>query len=117
MELLCWWQFARRPQLPLLDHMHELDPGFIQPPAGAKRASAVAKLAIEQRKICNDSAVQRRLVDLDAALFPAFSELPIADRIRDMPTDAPENHLTFEMAAFELDHLTCQRIYLPYAKH
>src|SRR5208283_4337556 len=37
MELLCWWQFARRPQLPLLDHMHELDPGFIQPPAGAKR--------------------------------------------------------------------------------
>jgi hypothetical protein len=45
------------------------------------------------------------MVDFDAALFHHFFKLPIADRIRYIPTDAPQDHVTFKMAALELDHL------------
>ena len=45
------------------------------------------------------------MVNFDAALFHHFFELPIADRIRHIPTDAPQDHVTFKMAALELDHL------------
>ena len=44
------------------------------------------------------------MVDLDAALFHHFFELPIADRIRHLPTNGPQDHVTFKMAALELDH-------------
>ena len=44
------------------------------------------------------------MVDLDAALFHHFLELPIADRIGHIPADAPQDHVTFKMAALELDH-------------
>src|ERR1019366_4828660 len=33
-----------------------------------------------------------------------FLELPIANRIRHIPTDAPQDHVTFKMTALELDH-------------
>src|ERR1035438_9863215 len=44
------------------------------------------------------------MVDLDAALFHHFLELPIADRIGHIPADAPQDYLTLKMAAFELNH-------------
>jgi hypothetical protein len=44
------------------------------------------------------------MVDLDAALFHHFLELPIADRIGHIPADAPKDYLTLKMAAFELNH-------------
>jgi hypothetical protein len=44
------------------------------------------------------------MVDLNAALFQHFLELPIANRIGHVPADGPEDHLTFKMAAFKLDH-------------
>jgi hypothetical protein len=39
------------------------------------------------------------------SLFHHFFKPPIADRIRYIPTDAPQDHVTFKMAALELDHL------------
>jgi len=44
------------------------------------------------------------MVDLDAALLHHLPELSIADRVGDMPAHAPQDHITFEMAALELDH-------------
>src|ERR1035438_4998510 len=44
------------------------------------------------------------MVDLDAALFHHFLELPIADRIGHIPADAPQDYLTLKIAAFELNH-------------
>ena len=44
------------------------------------------------------------MVNLDAALFHHFLELPIADRIRHISTDTPQDHITFKMAALELGH-------------
>jgi hypothetical protein len=44
------------------------------------------------------------MVDLDAALFHHFLELPIADRIGHTPADALQDYLTLKMAAFELNH-------------
>ena len=48
--------------------------------------------------------IQRGMVDFDAALFQHFLELSIADRIGHIPADAPQDHVTFKMAAFELDY-------------
>ena len=48
--------------------------------------------------------IERRMVNLDAALFHHFLELSIADWIGHIPADAPEDHVTFKMAALELDH-------------
>jgi hypothetical protein len=44
------------------------------------------------------------MVNLDAALFHHFLELSIADWIGHIPADASEDHVTFKMAALELDH-------------
>ena len=44
------------------------------------------------------------MVNLHAAFFHHFLELAVADRIRHVPADAPEDHLPLKMAAFELDH-------------
>ena len=44
------------------------------------------------------------MVNLDAALFHHFLDLPIAYWIRHVPADAPEDDLTFKMAALELYH-------------
>jgi hypothetical protein len=61
-------------------------------------------LLIQQRDVFDDPTIERGMVDLDAALFHHFLELPIADRIGHIPADAPQDYLTLKMAAFELNH-------------
>jgi hypothetical protein len=61
-------------------------------------------LLIQQWQVFDDPAIECGMVNLDAALFHHFFELPIADRIRQIPTDAPQDHVTFKMAALEFNH-------------
>ena len=78
--------------------------GLVQSPAGTNRALAGAKLLIQQRGVFRDPTIERGMVNLDAALFHHFLDLPIAYWICHVPADAPEDDLTFKMAALELDH-------------
>jgi hypothetical protein len=42
------------------------------------------------------------MVDLYASFFHHLLELAVADRIRHVPTHAPEDDLPFKMTAFEI---------------
>src|ERR1700687_184568 len=44
------------------------------------------------------------MIDLNAALCHHLFELPIADWIGHIPSDAPQDDITLELAAFEIDH-------------
>ncbi len=86
---------------------------LVHSPAGTDRAPAGAKLLIQQRDVSNHPAIQRGMVNLDAAFFHHFLELPIADRIGHIPADAPQDNLTFKMVALELDHRAVSPNLLP----
>ena len=47
------------------------------------------------------------MIDFDTALGHHLLELPIADRIGHIPSDAPEHDIALELAAFEIDHGCC----------
>jgi integrase len=47
--------------------------------------------------------MQRRVVDLDASLLHHLLDLAVAERIRHIPAHAPQDHVTLEVAALELD--------------
>jgi hypothetical protein len=44
------------------------------------------------------------MIDLNAALCHHLFELPIADWIGHIPSDAPQDDIALELAAFEIDH-------------
>ena len=44
------------------------------------------------------------MVNLHASFFHHLLELAVADRIRHVPTHAPEDDLSLKMNAFEIDH-------------
>jgi hypothetical protein len=45
------------------------------------------------------------MINLHAALVHHFLELAVADRVSQIPSDSPQNHLPLKMAALDLDHL------------
>ena len=44
------------------------------------------------------------MIDLNAALCHHLFELPIADWIGHIPSNAPQDDIALELAAFEIDH-------------
>jgi len=48
------------------------------------------KLLLQQRDVLEHPAVECGVVNLDAVLFHHFLELAIADRIRHVPADRPQ---------------------------
>src|SRR6185312_633107 len=83
-----------------------LDPHicFVQPPADAHGTLATMKGLLQQRDILQHPAIDRGMVDLDAPFFHHLLELPVADRICDVPAYAPEDDVPLKMAAFKIDH-------------
>src|SRR5208283_2569550 len=79
----------------------DLHIGLIQPPAGADRPLAGTELTVQLGRVFDDPAIERRMVNLDASLFHHLLELPVADRVGDIPPDAPQDHVTLKMAALE----------------
>src|ERR1700756_3025572 len=55
---------------------------------------------IQQRHIFEHPAAHTGVVDLYTALFHHLLELAVADRIRHVPTYAPEDDLPFKMTTF-----------------
>ena len=68
----------------------DLHIGLIQPPSGAARPLAGTELTVQLGRVFDDPAIERRMVNLDASLFHHLLELlPVADRVGDIPPDAP----------------------------
>jgi hypothetical protein len=52
-----------------------------------------------KRNILDHPAIERGVVNLDTVLFHHFLELAVADRIRHIPTDGPQDDVPFEVTA------------------
>jgi len=58
---------------------------------------------LQEWGLLEDPAIERRVVDLHTALFHHFLKLAVADRIRHLPADTPQDDVPLKMAALELD--------------
>jgi hypothetical protein len=66
----------------------------------ARRTLAGPKLLLQHRDTFKHPAVEWGVINLHAALCHHFLELTIADRIRRVPADAPQDYIPFKMTAF-----------------
>jgi hypothetical protein len=76
-------------------------------PGQRRGGRALARLVtLEAGKISSESLGEVvEMIDIcDFVLFHHFLEVLIADRIRHLPTDTPQAHVSFKIAALEFDH-------------
>src|SRR3546814_8936381 len=73
--------------------------GFIQAPARIKATPPEpAQPLLHLRGVALDPAIDRRMVDRNAAFRQHFLKVAIADRIATIPAHRPQDHITLEMA-------------------
>ncbi|EYC53201.1 putative transposase, partial [Acinetobacter baumannii 44437_9] len=93
---------------PLAPH---LDVGFIQAPARIKATPPEpAQPLLHLRGVALDPAIDRRMVDRNAAFRQHFLKVAIADRIATIPAHRPQDHITLEMAPLEIRHRSVRPI-------
>ena len=69
-----------------------------------------SEFLLQEWGILGHPPAERGVVNLHTALFHHFLELAVADRIRHVPADTPQDDIPFKMAALELDrHLLAPR--------
>src|SRR3546814_7886469 len=79
--------------------------GFIQAPARIKATPPEpAQPLLHLRGVALDPAIDRRMVDRNAAFRQHFLKVAIADRIATIPAHRPQDHITLEMAPLEIRH-------------
>src|SRR3546814_2488790 len=79
------------------------DVGFIQAPARSKaEPPEPAKPLLHLRGLSLDPAIDRRMVDRNAAFRQHFLTVAIADRIATIPAHRPQDHITLAMAPLEI---------------
>src|SRR3546814_1847238 len=61
-------------------------------------------------------AIDRRMVDLNAAFRQHFLKVAIADRIATIPAHRPQDHITLEMAPLEIRHRSVRPISAKHAQ-
>src|SRR3546814_4341026 len=88
-----------------------LDVGFIQAPARIKATPPEpAQPLLHLRGVALDPAIDRRMVDRNAAFRQHFLKVAIADRIATIPAHRPQDHITLEMAPLEIRHRSVRPI-------
>ncbi|EAM7721651.1 Tn3 family transposase [Escherichia coli] len=99
---------------PLAPH---LDVGFIQAPARIKATPPEpAQPLLHLRGVALDPAIDRRMVDRNAAFRQHFLKVAIADRIATIPAHRPQDHITLEMAPLEIRHRSVRPISAKHAQ-
>src|SRR3546814_11880486 len=63
-----------------------------------------------------DPAIDRRMVDRNAAFRQHFLKVAIADRIATIPAHRPQDHITLEMAPLEIRHRSVRPISAKHAQ-
>src|SRR3546814_12161464 len=69
-----------------------------------------AQPLIHLRGVALDPAIDRRMVDRNAAFRQHFLKVAIADRIATIPAHRPQDHITLEMAPLEIRHRSVRPI-------
>src|SRR3546814_9613182 len=93
---------------PLAPH---LDVGFIQAPARIKATPPEpAQPLLHLRGVALDPAIDRRMVERNAAFRQHFLKVAIADRIATIPAHRTQDHITLEMAPLEISHRSVRHI-------
>src|SRR3546814_312324 len=86
-------------------------PRFIQAPARIKATPPEpAQPLLHLRGVALDPAIDRRMVDRNAAFRQHFLKVAIADRIATIPAHRPQDHITLEMAPLEIRHRSVRPI-------
>src|SRR3546814_4811876 len=108
MRISDWSSDVCSSDLPLAPH---LDVGFIQAPARIKATPPEpAQPLLHLRGVALDPAIDRRMVDRNAAFRQHFLKVAIADRIATIPAHRPQDHITLEMAPLEIRHRSVRPI-------
>src|SRR3546814_15018006 len=68
------------------------------------------------RGVARDPAIDRRMVDRNAAFRQHFLKVAIADRIATIPAHRPQDHITLEMAPLEIRHRSVRPISAKHAQ-
>src|SRR5699024_6351771 len=94
-----------------------LDVGFIQAPARIKATPPEpAQPLLHLRGVALDPAIDRRMVDRNAASRQHFLKVAIADRIATIPAHRTQDHITLEMAPLEIRHRSVRPISAKHAQ-
>src|SRR5690606_4569001 len=94
-----------------------LDVGFIQAPARIKATPPEpAQPLLHLRGVALDPAIDRRMIDRNAAFRQQFIKVAIADRIATIPAHRPQDHITLEMAPLEIRHRSVRPISAKHAQ-
>src|SRR3546814_19188248 len=87
---------------PLAPH---LDVGFLQAPARIKATPPEPEQPLLHLwGVALDPAIDRRMVDRNAAFSQHFLHVPMADRIATIPAHRPKYTITLEKAPLETQH-------------
>src|SRR3546814_4755948 len=90
---------------------------FIQAPARIKATPPEpAQPLLHLRGVALDPAMDRRMVDRNAAFRQHFLKVAIADRIATIPAHRPQDHITLEMAPLEIRHRSVRPISAKHAQ-
>src|SRR3546814_8355645 len=73
-------------------------------------------LLLHLRGVALDPAIDRRMVDRNAAFRQHFLKVAIADRIATIPAHRPQDHITLEMAPLEIRHRSVRPISAKHAQ-
>ena len=65
---------------------------------------AFPKGCLQLRRELLNRAVNISMVNLDAALFYYFCQVPVAERISEIPAHTGQDDVFFEAVSFEVDH-------------
>src|SRR4029453_9950035 len=77
---------------------------FIEPPAPAHEALPAAERFLKLRGVFDDPAIEGGMIHGHTPLAHHLLELPIRNRIGDVPSHAPQNDFSLKLTAFEVDH-------------
>lgn len=87
----------------------DLDVRFIHPPTLTHRALLpCAESRFQLRRELLYPAVNAGMIHFDAPLRQHLFQIPIAQRVREIPTDAGQNNVLFKAVAFEINHASSQ---------
>src|SRR3546814_15769158 len=90
---------------------------FIQAPARINATPPEpAQPLLHLRGVALDPAIDRRMVDRNAAFRQHFLKVAIADRIATIPAHRPQDHITLEMAPLEIRHRSVRPISAKHAQ-
>src|SRR5438876_8705387 len=99
------WAYCSRNALvpPDLYALH-LDVRLVHAPADPHRALAAMKRLFQLGTVFHDPALDGGVVDRHATLLHEFFDMPIAQRVGDIPPHTDQDNVRGEMGALEADH-------------